>query len=1167
MSALLVLAVLPRAVLAQVPPASQQVITDPAWIWAMPTAEKSLEHPLRLEGRVSYFDPLWKLLWIEQDNVGTYVQLGTVPPMMKGGQRVRIEGTIVPAKGLEASRARVTVLEDFTPIEPLVANGRINDFTTLHSRIVSLEAYVDATQYIDADHVRLNLIVDNRPVIGWVRPTTPNTVPDWQGRFIRGVGLYSGKFDPTNTQTSIELWMSSESDAQILGTIADYHLFSKPVTNIHEIHQVPLGEFVRVRGRVQAHEVGTSMIIRDRSGEVLVRSIQQQRFPLGAKVEAVGRVTSVGAQWVLDAAFYRTPDDRDAGAPLGLSTTGQLTSIDQVRQLSAEQAATGRSVNVAGMVTWSLPEFDFFFLQDVSGGVRVDFDRSTIEPPQLNKFLQIEGVTRAVGLVPGIQLQRYVDLGAMSPPTERPITFEQAITGREDGQFVQMRGFLQRTVSDGDWRWIHVTTPSGEFIGHIQSPVNFVANPGSLIRVRGVCETSADEHGRIQGVTLRVPFLHDIVLEEEAPEDVFDLPIRTIKWVNQFNAGQELLRVRVSGTVLHAHPGRLLYLEEAGAGLLLLGPDIPEVKPGDSVEAVGILGRQGVRTILRESRVRKLGPGSPPAAIAVGDASGVAMGLDSRLVTLRATLLDRSARPGHARLTVQAGNTLFDATLDSSGTLPDLAPGAVLELTGIYKVVFDDTRQSRGFELQLRSPGDVRVIQRARLVTLQRALVVCAILAGVMLLAVAWITALRRRVHEQTQQIRLQLERQARLEAEVQRAARLESLGTLAGGIAHDFNNLLTVVLGNVTLAMVDERASAAAGEYLTEIERGAHRARELTQQLLTFAKGGNPLRSATALPPVVQAAVSAAVRDEKIRPEFDFPAEVWPALVDQAQLTLAINHLVANAAQAMGGTGVVTVSLRNEEHEADGKPGLSAGRYVKLTVADTGPGIPPEVLPRIFDPYFSTKKQGSGLGLATVYSIVRKHGGAIEAESEPGRGAAFHLWLPSAERDAPAPIPAPAGSGAPAITPPKAGTAAATKPRVLLMDDEESIRRVVEIVLTRMGVDPIVVADGAAALQEYERARESGRPIQLLILDLTIPTGMGGRQVMEILRSRGATVPAIVSSGYSHDPVLANHEQFGFQAVVPKPYDVRQLADMIKRFLDHDAPLPGKPAADPNRT
>lgn len=1148
--------------LAQDAPSSQQVITDPAWIWAMPTVEKSREHPLRVEARVSYVDALWRLLWIEYGDVATFIQLAPESPPLEDGQRVLIEGTIIPSKGLEASRARVTVLEEHVPIEPLPANGRINDITTLQSRIVAANAYVDGVQYIDAEHVRLNLIVDDRPVIGWVRPETPNTVPDWQGCFVRAVGLYSGKFDPTNTQTSIELWIARQSNVQILGTIGDNLLFNRPVTNIDEIYQAPLGRYVRVRGRVQAHNVGSSMTIRDRTGEVVVRSLQQQRFPLGARIEAAGRVASVGDQWVLDSAFYRPSTENEENVPLGLSAAGQLTTIEQVRQLSPEQAALGRTVNVAGIVTWSLPDFDFFFLQDVSGGIRVDFDRTIVEPPALNKYLQIEGVTRAGGLVPGIQLQRYVDLGAMTPPTGRPITFEQAITGREDGQFVQMRGFLQRTVSDGEWRWIHVTTPSGEFVGHIQSPVNFVANPGSLIRVRGVAETRADEHGRVQGVTLRVPFLHDIVIEEEAPADVFDLPIRTIKSVSQLDAGQELLRVRVVGTVLHAQAGRLLYLEEDDDALLLLGPEIPALQAGDKIEAVGILGRQGVRTILRESQVRKLAAGSPPDATHVNDASGVAMALDSQLVTVRATLLENSTRPGHARLTVQTGNTLFDATLEGdSQPIAHLAPGAVLELTGIYKVVFDDTRQSRGFELQLRSADDVHVIQRARLVTLQRALIVCAILGGATLLAVAWITALRRRVQQQTRQIREQLERQARLEVEVQRAARLESLGTLAGGIAHDFNNLLTVILGNVTLATADERAAAAAGDYLGEIERGARRACELTGQLLTFAKGGNPMRAATALAPVVQSAVTTALHGQNTRAVFDLPAEAWPAFVDQAQLTQAIKHLVANAAQAMGGTGVVTVSLRNEEIGSDQKHGLSAGRYVRLTVADTGPGIPRDVLPRIFDPYFSTKKQGSGLGLATVYSIVRKHGGAIEAESEPGRGAAFHLWFPCAEINETAPRSAADSPAAPAATiePPKPVAARPTKPRVLLMDDEESIRRIVEIVLTRMGIDPVVVADGAAALKEYERARESGRPIQLLILDLTIPGGMGGRQVVETLRREGATVPAIVSSGYSNDPVLAAFEQYGFQAVVPKPYDVRQLASMIKRFLDFDVTIPGK--------
>ena len=1142
-----------------IPPTSA-TITDAVQIWAMPSAEKSIVHPLRLEGRVNYYDALWREFWLEKDGVSTYIQLAAAVPPLQSGQRVVIEGTIVPVRGLEPDRVTVKVLHEYDPITPLPTKGRINDMMALGSRIVTADAYVDGQQYIDAGHVRLALIIENRPVVGWVKPDNPEHIPDWQGRFVHLVGLYSGRFDPTGTQTTIELYVSRQADLTVTGTIDDNALFNRPETRISDIYQLALGSEVRVRGLVASHESGTSMVIRDGTGQIELHSIQTQRLAIGAPVEAVGQITVSGPKWILAPALYRT--DRSP-ATSGAGDRGVLTNIDQIRQLSTEEAAEGRRLRIAGMVTWSLPDSNFFFLQDLSGGIRVRFHREVMPPPPILKYLRIEGVTTAGDFLPTVELQHSDDLGAMSPPDAKTVTFEQVSSGKEDGQWVQMRGFMQGTVSDGDWRWVHVTTPSGEFVGHLQSPVNFVANPGSLIRVRGVCETTADANGRSRSVFLRVPRLEDIVIEEDAPADVFDLPLRSIKSVNQLSGGPNMMRVRVAGTVAHAVPGHLLYAQENDSGLLLLSRDKQPLNPGDKIEAVGILGREGVRTILREALFRNTGSGPAPAPALLRDPARLAVALDARLVRVRGTLIDTLHRPGHTRLSMQTGGTLFEAVLDTAGPPPPLAIGEGLELTGIYRLTFDDSGESRGFQLQLRSADDVVIFRHARLWTLERALIVCGILAAVTLLGLAWITALRRRVRDQTGQIRAQLERQALLEVEVQRAARLESLGTLAGGMAHDFNNLLTIVLGNVTLAMSDEHAMDCAGEYLREIERGARRARELTQQLLTFARGGDPLRAAVALPEIVRQAVALVLHGTSVRCEYDLAPDLWPAHVDRDQIAQAIQNLALNAVQAMPQGGVLRVSLRNEPIAAGAKPGLAAGRYVKLVVADTGEGIRPENLPRIFDPYFTTRKARSGLGLATVYSILRKHQGRIEAESTPGQGATFRVWLPTTTT-LPAPVEQPASTAAPTRPAAVESTAPAqpkSRPRVLVMDDEESIRRVVEIVLRRMGVEPSVVADGAAAIREFNAAREAGRPFDLLILDLTIPGGMGGRRVMEIVRETDPLTPAIVSSGYSNDPVLANYVDYGFQAMVQKPYDVRQFAGVIGQFVGVTKPAPAASA------
>ncbi len=1119
-------------------------ITDPSLLWLMPTEQKALAHPLRIEGRVDYFDPSFKNFWIEKDHVVTYMQLSAKAPALRTGQYVVIEGTIVPNHGLEADRLEVKVLQEDAPVTPLETRGRINDTATLGGRIVTAEGYVDSQQYIDKDHVRLLLIVENRQLICWVKPTDPKHVPDWQGRFVRATGLYSSRFDPTHTRMTIEFWLGAENGLQVLGTLQDYALFDRPVTPIGNLFELPGGTQAKVRGRLEAHDVGTSMILRDETGQVEIHSIQQQRLPVNSEVEAVGRIRSTGDHWVLDEGFYRQSktSSADTNANSGQGE-GTLKTVAQICALGTSEAAGNRPVDITGMVTWSLPETEFFYLQDVTGGIRVYYDRSKTGLIAYGKYFRVKGSTRPGRLEPVVVLDDFTDLGSMSHPRAQPITLPEAFAGKTDGEWVELRGFLRDTISEGDWRWIHVTTPAGDFTGHLQSPVNFVANPGSLIRVHGVCEATVGDDGRVSDIVLRIPFLHDITVEEDAPTDFYDLPRRPVRSLESLASGENMMRVRVSGVVEHAVAGKRFYLQDDGAGLLLLSHQKQPLRAGDRVEAVGILGHEGLRTVLRETVYRKTGSGPVPEPRTVENPGKPSPLLDASLVRTRGTLLDVLKSPGRTRLALQQGSAFFEAILEQPAgeAAPDLSIGAGLEVTGIYQQVLDDSGQARGFRVQLRSPDDVTVYAPARLWTVQRALVTIAVLAGCIMLGLAWIFALRRRVHEQTTLIRTQIEQQSRLESEVQRAARLESLGVLAGGIAHDFNNLLTVIMGNLSLIKLAPQVMNAEADRVCEIERGAIRARDLTRQLLTFARGGDPLRTSTALPGIIREAMDLVLQGTRVHAEYNFPPDLWSAHVDRDQIAQAVQNMALNAMQAMSSGGVIRVALGN----SSGAPiGLPPGRYVRLTVADSGEGIPPEILPRIFDPYFSTRKSGSGLGLATVYSIIKKHQGRIEVNSHAGHGATFTIWLPAAEVPATVkPEPVRPVTAPVALIP-------QSQPRVLLMDDEESIRLLGSTLLSRMGLEPTVVADGASAIREFELARDAGRPFSLLIFDLTIPGGIGGQAAMAAIRQIDARVPAIVSSGYSRDPVMANFQTHGFQAVVAKPYEVKMLADTIRRLL-----------------
>lgn len=1121
-------------------------ITDLAQVWQLPIEQKAVAHPLRVEGRVSVYDPRFKNFWLEQNGISTYLLLSSSPPVLRIGQHVVIEGTVIPEKGLNADAVTVRVLQEYEPIVPLETRGRIRDIDAFNCRIVAAEGYVDEQLVIDVDHVRLSLIVDDRPVIGWVTPDDPRSIPDWQGKFVRVVGMYSARFDPSKTESTIEFWISRQKDVTVTGSLAGYPGFELPRTPVEEIFRKPLGEEIHVRGRVQTQDFGSSMVIRDETGEVIVRSAQRQRFPFGTDVEVAGRVVSIGSQWILQPALYR-----QIPSPIKVERTAQRTAavIDNVAQingLTSEEAARGLPVKISGSVLWAHPGEDYFYLQDLTGGVRVNFSRDRMEMPELLKYLTIEGVTASGTFAPMVEMMRFNDLGAMSPPPARPITFDQAVIGTENGRWVEMRGFLRSTESVGDWRHIYVTTPSGEFVGRMNSPVAFIATQGSLIRVKGICSATLGTDGQATGVMLLVPFLHNITVDEDAPVDAYDLPLRSIKEIRRLSAGQDLIRVRVTGVVLKAVPGKFIYLQDKGASMLLLSSETIPLTPGDTIETVGILGREGVRTVLREAVFRKLASGPPPTPIRLSNPSRVTSALDGQLVSAQGTLIDVLQKPQQTQLTLQNGSALFEVVLDKQPGRPAsavFARGAVFEVTGIYRAVFDDARQLRGFQLQLRTLEDVAVVNGPRLWTVQRALTAAVVLGILALFGAVWGVSLRRRVRQQTEQIREQMERQARLEAEVQHAARLESLGVLAGGIAHDFNNLLTVIIGNLSLVMLDKKIAVSAGEFLKEIERASHRARDLAKQLLTFAKGGDPLRATVALPEIVREAAGSMLHGSSVRCDYDVPQDLWSANVDKDQITQAIQNLTLNAIEAMPKGGFIRISLANEEIPKGASSPLAPGRYVRVRISDSGEGIKPEFLSRVFDPYFSTKKAGGGLGLATVYSIIKRHDGRIEVESTPGRGATFTFWLPAGDAVAPMPPP-PAPAAAPTVLALRAA-------RVLLMDDEESVRYLGAALLMQMGLKPTTVNDGAEAVKEFSAARIAGQPFDLVILDLTIPGGMGGREAMEQIRRLDPNVPAIVSSGYSNDPVLANFASYGFQAIVPKPYEIDELMETVRRLLN----------------
>ncbi len=379
----------------------------------------------------------------------------------------------------------------------------------------------------------------------------------------------------------------------------------------------------------------------------------------------------------------------------------------------------------------------------------------------------------------------------------------------------------------------------------------------------------------------------------------------------------------------------------------------------------------------------------------------------------------------------------------------------------------------------------------------------------------------------------------ALLESEKRRLTnRLESIGILAGGIAHDFNNFLMSIYGSVTMARKMIPPGSPALELLEEAEAAALRAKNLTQQLLTFARGGKPVKKPAKVQRVVRQAVEFAQRGTAMRVEFAFPVDLWPVELDEGQVGQVFSNLAINAEQSMPGGGTLEVTMENVDVEGRSPLPLAPGPHVRVSVRDHGTGILPEHLPRIFDPYFTTKRRGSGLGLAVSQSVVTRHGGFITVESEVGSGSVFHIHLP-------------ANPGLKLDTAPRIETERpAGRGRVLVMDDEESILKVTGMLLTDLGLQPSMARSGEEALALFHQARKDNQPFRAVICDLVIPGGMGGVDLVQALKSIDPEMPVIASSGFANDPVLSEPAEFGFDGALAKPYSADELADVLASVL-----------------
>ncbi len=376
-----------------------------------------------------------------------------------------------------------------------------------------------------------------------------------------------------------------------------------------------------------------------------------------------------------------------------------------------------------------------------------------------------------------------------------------------------------------------------------------------------------------------------------------------------------------------------------------------------------------------------------------------------------------------------------------------------------------------------------------------------------------------------------------RIEAEMFKTQKLESLGLLAGGIAHDFNNLLTAIKGNVSIAKMSLDPEEKVFSRLCDTEKAIVRTQALTRQLLTFSKGGSPIKKSASIREIIFESAQFSLSGSNVSCDMHLDEGLWAVEVDAGQIGQVIQNLVNNAAQAMPDGGVITISGSNVTVPAGKMPSLGEGEYVRISVQDHGTGISPQCLPKIFDPYFTTKEKGNGLGLAVAYSVIANHGGRIFVESEPGTGTVFHIYLPAADVSA-EPVSE------------SVETAYSGEGRILIMDDEALVRETLTEMLVFLGYECEVAINGEETVSRYVQSIEYNRPFAAVILDLTIQGGIGGKETMGMLLEINPQLIGFVSSGYSKDAVLADYAAYGFRGVIAKPYNIPALGKALHEVL-----------------